>query len=168
MHSFHHSRARIFFDIFCALTIGVACAIAWLQTGASALLVIAGVVAAYSLVRATDAGRRTPRVAIDGPDLVPAADEQGDLLAYVAPAAQPLVEEAPKPTKAKRPSRKKKAEPEAAAETAMTEPEEAIAIADDPKIVEAVEEHHAIVTPLFEPEPFVRMPRQAFGRRGRI
>ena len=30
---------------------------------------------------------------------------------------------------------------------------------------EAVQSH---IAPLFEPEPFVRMPRQAFGRRGRI
>lgn len=176
MHSFHQSRGRIFFDIFCALTIGVSCAIAWLQTGASALLAIAGVAAAYSLVRATDAGQRIQRVAAEGPDLGPAADMQGDLLAYVAPAAKPVVEEVPKPAKAKRPSRKKKGDPvaaepavaeleEVAVEPAIAEPEDVAAIVEGPAIVEAEEEHHAIVTPLFEPQPMVRQQRTVFGRK---
>ena len=176
MHSFHHSRGRILFDIFCALTIGASCAVAWLQTGASALLAIAGVAAAYSLVLATDAGRRSPPVATAGRAPEPEED-QGDLLAYVAPEAQPVVDAAPKPPKAKRPSRKKKAVPEAAAEPAvvipeevaaepaLVEPEEALTISDEPATTAPEEEHHAIVTPLFEPQPLVRQQRTVFGRK---
>lgn len=43
-----------------------------------------------------------------------------------------------------------------------TEPEDEIAVAagDDAA--------HPHIAPLFEPDPFVRMPRQAFGRRGQI
>jgi hypothetical protein len=36
----------------------------------------------------------------------------------------------------------------------------------EPAIVEQVTHTH--VAPLFEPDPFVRMPRQGFGRRGQI
>ena len=177
MHSFHHSRGRIFFEIFCALTIGASCAMAWLQTGASAMLVIAGVAAAYSLVLATDAGRRSPRPAAVGLDPAPMTEDQGDLLAYVqSPEIEPAVAESPKASKAKRPSRKKKPELEAAADTAPAEPEETPAIGDEPpdevatfaeqpETMEAEEEHHAIVTPLFEPQPLVRQQRTVFGRK---
>ena len=176
MHSFHPSRARIFFDIFCALTIGVSCAIAWLQTGASAFLAIAGITAVYSLVRATDAGRRTFQVAAAVPAFEP-EEEQGDLLLYVASAeAETVVEEAPKPTKAKRRSRKKQPEPEVApevevaepgvvAEVVLVEPEEMTPVFDEPAAIEPEEDHHAVVTPLFEPQPMVRQQRTVFGRK---
>ena len=167
MHSFHHSRARIFFDIFCALTIGFSCAIAWLQTGASAFLAIAGVAAAYSLVRPTDAGRGSVRVAPAGPVLEPAPEEQGDLLAYVPTEPVPMAaEEAPKAPKAKRRSRKKQPEPEMTAEARLAEPEEMTAVDDEPVAAEPEEEEiHAVVTPLFEPQPLVRQQRTVFGRK---
>ena len=34
--------------------------------------------------------------------------------------------------------------------------------------VPELEAAHPHIAPLFEPEPFARMPRPAFGRRGRI
>ena len=62
--------------------------------------------------------------------------------------------------------------PEVAPPVHLEEPE----VAETPISEEAdietpefpVEPAHVPHAPLFEPEPFVRMPRQAFGRRGRI
>jgi hypothetical protein len=163
MHSFHPSRARIFFDIFCALTIGTACAVAWLQTGASALLAISAVAAVYCLVHATDVPGR-PRVA---PQVAQAASEdQGDLLAYVPTEPKPVVEEMPEPApKAKRKPRKKQPKAEIVAEPAIPESDEVGAFADVPEAVEAEEEHHAVVTPLFETQPLARQQRTVFGRK---
>lgn len=68
------------------------------------------------------------------------------------------------------------AEPAPPAEVAVPEhheePEVVGLTAPEETVVEMpefpVEPAHVPHAPLFEPEPFVRMPRQAFGRRGRI
>jgi hypothetical protein len=174
MHSFHQSRGRIYFDIFCALTIATACAFAWLQTGASALLAIAGVAALYSLVRATDAGRRSPTVAAELPVSEPSAGEQGELLNFAASAEAAPADEPKAPPKAKRRSRKKQPalEPVADSEAAeprdmepvdvVPQPVEALELVEE---VEAAEEYHPPIQPLFEPEPLVRQQRAVFGRK---
>ena len=54
-----------------------------------------------------------------------------------------------------------KAEAESVIEPGMTAEEELAFLPEE----EAARSH---IEPLFEPEPFARMPRQAFGRRGRI
>jgi hypothetical protein len=59
MQSFHHSRGRILFEVFCSLAISASCAAAWQQTGATALLPAAFVAAFYGLVHAFD--MRRPR-----------------------------------------------------------------------------------------------------------
>jgi hypothetical protein len=174
MHSFHQSRGRIYFDIFCALTVAAACGFAWLQTGASAMLAIAGVAALHSLVRATDAGRRSPAISADRLAAEPAAEERGDLLSHVAsvedePAAAPKA--APK---AKRRSRKKQAAPRPVADSPAIEPGDLEPVTEVPQTaevldlveeVEAVEEYHPPIQPLFEPEPLVRQQRAVFGRK---
>lgn len=174
MHSFHQSRGRLYFDIFCALTIAAACAFAWLQTGASALLAIAGVAALYSLVRATDAGRRSPAVATKLPVSEPSAEEQGDLLSDVASVEVAPAQEPEAAPKAKRRSRKKPPALEMAADSAIAEPQEAESVAEVSQPVEAVEaveeidaveDYHAPIQPLFEPEPLVRQQRAVFGRK---
>jgi hypothetical protein len=50
------------------------------------------------------------------------------------------------------------------------EPELADPTSDEEDLVFPVDEESAQphIQPLFEPEPFVRMPRQGFGRRGRL
>ena len=63
MQSFHHSRARIFFEVLCALAIAGSCVGGWQQTGASALLAAAAVAALYGLVHAFDMRRPKPAAA---------------------------------------------------------------------------------------------------------
>ena len=58
MHSFHHSRSRILFEVFCALAISASCVGAWMQTGAWALLPAAVVAALYGIVHTFDLRRR--------------------------------------------------------------------------------------------------------------
>jgi hypothetical protein len=97
-----------------------------------------------------------------------AAGDQGDLLAYVPPepVALTAAEELPEPApKAKRKTRKKPPNVEMVAEPAIPEPDEVGAPADISEIVEAEEEHHAVVTPLFEPQPLARQQRTVFGRK---
>jgi hypothetical protein len=61
MHSFHYSRGRILFEVFCALAISASCVGAWIETGAWALLGAAAIAALYGLVHAFD--MRRPRAA---------------------------------------------------------------------------------------------------------
>ena len=87
MQSFHQSRARIFFEVLCALAISASCAGAWLQTGATALLPAAAVAALYGLVHAFDMRRGTPTVA-------PARErvELARIPEIVVPVAEPTVD----------------------------------------------------------------------------
>ena len=52
MQSFHRSRGRILFEVFCALAIAESCVGAWMQTGATAFLPAAVVAALYGIVNA--------------------------------------------------------------------------------------------------------------------
>ena len=206
MHSFHHSRGRILFEVACALTISASCAAAWLDLGTLAFLPAAAVSTLYALVRLFDMRGRKPAVAVAAPAVWMEAEIQGDLLAYAdesppVPVADPapsfveLVEEAPvaKPepvvdpepaAKAppKKRSRSRKAKPvEQVPQVAEAEPveeevpvvkieaveEETPAAGTEPTWPQADEEpdEHPPVTPLFEPEPFVRQQRAVFGRK---
>ena len=178
MHSFHHSRGRIFFEIFCALTVAASCAIAYLQTGATAMLAVAGVVAAYSLVHATDV-RRRPAPTAEAPRAEAPAKAERAAVSAAMPVEELVVAE-PKASKPKRRSRKKLP----AEEPVVAEPEiveiaeqvpEAIALdepADLPVVPMSVadaheepeEDYHPHVAPLFEPQPMVRQLR-TFGRK---
>lgn len=185
MHSFRQSRSRILFDVFCALAISASCVAAWMQTGAQALLAAAAVAALYGVVHAFDLGGRNPRAAVDQPESGGAKDPQFDFAAaQPAPASQQpetaeVVEEPAEPAAPKasrRPrtkaARKSKARlPDAPDEAKVTE-SALPAEAEPAPLVEAEvplpmpsEVAHLHIEPLFEPEPFVRMPRQAFGRK---
>jgi hypothetical protein len=198
MHSFHHSRGRILFEVACALTISASCVSAWMDLGTLAFLPAAAVTALYALVRLFDMRGRKPAVAGAAPALWMEAEVQGDLLAYVneSPAApvagaedapvaepEPVVEPEPvakaPPKKRSRPRKAKPVEP--IAQVAEAEPveeevpvvqietvdEETPAVESEPTWPEAHEEpeDHPPVTPLFEPEPFVRQQRAVFGRK---
>ena len=52
--AYHPSRGRILFEVLCALGMAASCAVAWMQTGASALLGAAAVAALYGLVHLFD------------------------------------------------------------------------------------------------------------------
>ena len=164
MHSFHHSRGRILFEVACALGISASCVWAWMQTYATAMLPAAAIAALYGLVHAFDMVRRSPAVAQSVEAVEPATD-QGDLLANLEfGEAVPVINEEPEV-----------AEPpaEVVAETAMKrkrraprptgsrrdrrepEPEVAqIVPGPEPEIVAAAAEAEPEVA---EPEPAMRL-----------
>jgi hypothetical protein len=81
MRSFHQSRGRLLFEVFCALVVAASCAGAWMQTGAWALLPVALVALLYGVVHAFDLARRNPAGAADPERIDFATDQHGSLLA---------------------------------------------------------------------------------------
>jgi hypothetical protein len=187
MHSSHHSRGRIFFDFFCVLVVVASCMGAWIQTGATALIGAAAAAGLYGLVRLTDT--RWPQSAEAAvPQRISFEPEARDDLPVVHEVIVPFAAAEPMPTveetaleaepvelkvpraKERRPakaSRKGNTRRSGSAKAAKG-PEPAQSDEPEPFVPRVVEESHTHVAPLFEPEPFVRMPRQAFGRRGQI
>lgn len=187
MHSFHQSPGRILFDFFCMLVIVASCMGAWIQTGASALIGVAAAAGLYGLVHLFDMRWSKPAEAVEpqridfepeakvelavthevivpfaSVELEPAIEE------FVATAA-PAELEAPraKESRSTKAARKGGARRTGGAKAARL-PEAAPVEEADTVAPATNEEPHTHVAPLFEPEPFVRMPRQAFGRRGQI
>ena len=204
MHSFHHSRGRIFFEVLCAFGIAASCVWAWQQTYATAMLPAAAIAGLYGLVHFFDMFRRRPAVAepVEAVEVVqPAADQSEPAPMIEAPVfVEPPVFEAPvfaeAPVEAvaePAPKRKRKSsrqapkvapvapEPEVVEAVAAPEPEvvepkvfdtpepEVVELQPTMRIVEDVpdEPEYTPATPLFEPEPFVRQQRAAFGRKAR-
>ena len=133
MHSFHHSRGRIFFEVLCALGMSASFVGAWTQTGASALLPAAAVALLYGLVHMFDMFRRRP--AAPKPEAVEVAAEQPvaavqPVLADPVPEVTELAEPAPLPArKARQPkASRKKAK---AAEVARAEEGRTVEIVPD-------------------------------------
>ena len=176
MHSFHHSRGRILFETACALTISASCVGAWMDLGAPAFLPAAAVSALYALVHLFD--MRRPAAAFAAPVVAMETEPEGELLAYVSPEPEPVAEEPvaevasiaePAPTPGPKPKKRrssKKAVPVAdVGPVVEIVPVVEIAPVEAPEAYEEPEEH-APVTPLFEPEPFVRQQQRAvFGRK---
>ena len=185
MHSSHQSRGRILFDFFCVLVIVASCAGAWMQTGASALLGVAAAAGLYGLVHLFDmrspasAGAVEPQRIDFAPD--PGSDVAAELEIFEPPvvAQQLPVEWLPEAEPEERaaparPARKSKASRKGASRSAGA--------AKDAKVVELAPAEEADVTelpipddlthshiePLFEPDPFFRTQRRAFGRRGQL
>ena len=175
MHSFHHSRGRIFFEVLCALTVSGSCVLAWEQTGATAFLPAAFAAALYGLWHLTDMRRPRPAVAVEAAVPAMTVEDEGDLLEYAQAAqAEPIAYQAPEPVaaeepkpaaKPKRKSRKKQAAIEEAPAPwpVVTRTDENPAPIADP--FDAEEEHHPPLAPLFEPQPLVRQQRAVFGRK---
>jgi len=191
MHSFHQSRGRILFEVFCALGISASCVFAWMQTYAPAMLAVAGFAGLYGLVHAFDMARRRPAVADPVEAAQPVTDDRGDLLVYLeADEPELLLDAEPEVTESAEEAQPEVAEPVAAEPVQESEPEviepakEPEPVAElvqepEPEAVEPVQEaepadpvgldpdepEYAPVAPLFEAEPFVRKQRAAFGRR---
>ena len=198
MHSLQPSRGRIFLEVLFALTISASFAGAWFQTGATALLPAAGVSLFYAIVHLFDMRRRSPIVAVepqrvdfepDAQAVQPVHREAEEPVAAVdpQPATEPAIQQvdavkplAPRTGASRRKGGSRKgngrrtAAKEAKAAELLTVEEVPADEAALPEVAEAIEFEpaeplaHVPHAPLFEPEPFVRMPRQAFGRRGRI
>jgi len=171
MHRFHPSRARILFEVFCAMTLAASFAVAWTQTGASALLPAAAVAVLYSIVRTFDLRHHSP-VVVAATDTGRQADTPA-ATAEVEVEVCPAVKEETAAAKPKRRSRKKPAAPEPAAvaesvemASPEAEPEARVEFVDQgPDEVEFDDERPSAPVPLFEPEPFVRQQRTVFGRK---
>lgn len=194
MHSFRHSRTRILFEVFCALAISASFVGAWMQTGALALLPAAAVSALYGLIHAFDLIGRSAAVAVEPQRIDFATDDRADLPAVEdagTPQAVPeerletdkgieqaeLVEapqknvsrqaKAPRKGGGRRvnvPKEARVTEPALLEETKIASIHPEAAKADSPIVPEEVVQPH--IEALFEPDPFVRMPRRAFGRKG--
>ena len=194
MHSFQPSRGRVLFEVLCALTVSASCAAAWMQTGASALLGAAGAAALYGLVHMFDM-RRPPTAHAFEPQRVDFEPEAPEIILPTAaadeqvadtPVAGEVAALEPAPARAgsgrrsggsrkgsgrraKAPKAAKVTELAPAAETPWPMAEEAASSAEEESAsIPELEAAHPHIAPLFEPEPFARMPRPAFGRRGRI
>ena len=198
MHSFQPSRGRILFEVLCAVGIAASCGGAWMQTGASALLAASSIATLFGLVRFFDLFRREASLAAEPQRIDFAVDGEADLSAVKDGAApEPTVKEmvdalsldprltdfreaeaAPietnvaradevEPAKAPRKGSRRTTGSQKKSKSAEPRPiEEAESAVAHVAIVEEVT--HVHVAPLFEPDPFVRMPRQGFGRRGQI
>lgn len=198
MHSFQPSRGRIFFEVLCAIGIAASCGGAWLQTGASALLAAAAVATLYALVHFFDLFRRDLSLAVEPQriDFTPAGEvdlavgsegvapeptvrEMVDALAldprltdFGEQQLQPVEpiaaqqEEAVKEKASRKAGRRTAAPPKKAKTKQVADTEPSVV---EPVFVEqATQVTQTHVAPLFEPDPFHRMPRQGFGRRGQL
>ncbi len=159
-----HRRARgkILFEVLCALALAASFAGAWDQTGSSALLGSAAVVALFAVYWLFGLFARDP---VDAAQL-PAAVAETRETAVETPvqeevfAWEPKVPAEPEPVAAapkKRPTRK--AKKAAAVVAPIVEPLEPVAIEEPVFDGPPLEQ-------LFDPQPFVRQPR-AFGRKSR-
>jgi hypothetical protein len=167
-----------------------------MQTGASALLAAASVATLYGLVHFFDLFRREPSLAAEPQRIDFAADGQADLamaegiaepelaveeLAEVltddrrladfgeaeAELVSSVVAQADGAARPKAP-RKGTRRTTAAKRKSKVSDLRPVQEAEAAQVATVEDVPHVHVAPLFEPDPFVRMPRQAFGRRGQI
>ena len=188
MHSFHQSRGRILFEAFCAFAVSASFYGAWMDLGTPAFLPAAAVSGLYGLVRLFDMrGRKPAEAAARVADATSEHQTQGDLLDYVPPASPTVapVVQTTAPPPAKKPARVRRKK-QVAAKPLIAQPEDPpIAVAEPVTLTNLVEldgmqpvapaapaelgageePEHLPVTPLFEPEPFVRQQRTVFGRK---
>lgn len=173
MLSFHPSRGRTLFEALVAIAMSASFAVAWMDLGSAALLAAAILSGLLAIVRLCDMRERRRVGAATAVE-----ETQGDLLTYVPPAeprvaladeleAGPQVEAQSEAIEAEtkksaRPRRKKSVKPA----QALAKPVEfAPTAAAEPDANPYQEAEHMPVTPLFEPEPFVRQQRAVFGRK---
>lgn len=198
MHSPHQSRGRILFDFACTLVIVASCAGAWMQTGATALLGAAAAAGLHGLVHLFDMRWPKPSETVEpqrigfSPDLQdeleprPDAEEPPVVVQQQQAIARFEMAELAEPeTPPSKPARKAKIPRKGSSRRAAAAKEAKVAGLPPPELeeveecrvaeqidvaefAEADELTHSHIAPLFEPEPFARMPRRAFGRRGQI
>jgi hypothetical protein len=175
MHSFHHSRGRILFEVFCALVVAGSFLGAWQQTGASAFLPAALASGLWGLWHLTDLRQPRPAMAPAVGDTAAAQSppEPAGPEVTVEPVAVVELEPAPealesalKPAaRPKRRSRKKQPAAEKAAKAVTVEAQAERPVVQLCEPAEIAEDHHAPIVPLFEAQPIVRQQRAVFGRK---
>ena len=167
-----------------------------MQTGAAALLAAASVATLYGLVHFFDLFRREPSLVVEPQRIDFAADGQAELaiaegIAEPELAIEELAEalrndrrltdfgeaeaelvgsvaaegDGTAPTKAPRKGTRRATTSKRKSKVPDLKP---VQEAEAGQVATVEDVPHVHVAPLFEPDPFVRMPRQAFGRRGQI
>jgi hypothetical protein len=188
MHSFHQSRGRIFFEVFCALAIAASFAGAWQQTGASALLAGAAVAALYGLVHLFDLRRPKSAVTVEPQridfeteteDELPGHQDHGlplkvddqSTTGHIPENAEIVAPAAPRARAPRKGGRRPKALKEAKVAKLASPEEPQVAELEAPAEAEIdvpaahEEAMHYSPAPLFEPEPFARQRHAVFGRK---
>jgi ribosomal protein S6E (S10) len=189
MQSFHQSRGKICFEVFCALAASASCVGAWMQTGAWALLGVASVAALYGICHAFELGARRPATAVDSVDsgvtigsqsngasdgdeyaAVPLAMTGGQSTTEITiekavPAEPGNRSPATKRPRAKTGRNSGSRRTKGAKETKVTELAPPVEFETNTAIA-AAEEAHLPPVPLFEPQPLMRQQRAVFGRKG--
>ena len=164
MHSYNRPRGKVLFEVLCALSLAASLAGAWDQTGSSALLASASIMAlvaiywSFGLVardRVDDAAQLTLTAA--GARVVavePAMQEE-------VFACEPDVLTEPEPVATGPKKRRARKVQKAAAVVALVgEPPEPVAVAEPVSSGLPLEQ-------LFDTQPLIRQPRPAFGRKAR-
>jgi len=154
MQSFHHSRARILFEVACAFGISASCVVAWMQTYATAMLPAAAIAALYGLVHAFDMARGSPAASEPVAAAEPVSDHFDTVKPAFVAAAPPEFVEAPvtavaepSPKRSRKSSKPKavrvmpEVEPEATEFVSEPQPEIAMVAAEpEPEIAPVAEE----------------------------
>lgn len=165
MHRHRRARGKILFEALCALLLAASFASAWDQTGSSALLTSAAIMALFATYWSFGLFAREP-VAEAAQVTAAVADAQE---VQVEPAVQEeafareaevLAEPEPVVTVEPKKRRTRKAQKAAAAVEPVVEPPEPVALEESVSDGLPVEQ-------LFDAQPFVRQPRPAFGRKAR-
>ena len=185
MHSHRRARGKVLFEVLCALSLAASFAGAWDQTGSSALLASASIMALFAIYWAFGLVGR----ARADHDAQPSAVVAVQPVAAVAEAREAAVEPAVREEVFAREPEVRAAdrvevfpfEPDVPTEPEVVAPapkkkrarKAKKAAADAAPVVEQPEPaafgeqiSHAPIEQLFEPQPFVRQPR-AFGRKAR-
>ncbi len=163
MHRHRRSRGKILFEVFCALALAASFAGAWDQTGSSALLGSAAVIALFALYWSFGLFAREPLGEAAQLPAAVAETQEAELEPAVQAevfAFEPEVLTEPEPAAAEPKKRRaRKAQKVDAVVAPVVAPPEPVTIEelvfDGPPLEQ-----------LFDPQPFVRQPR-AFGRKAR-
>ena len=189
MHSHRRPRGKILFESLCAVTIGVSFVGAWFQTGAWAFLGPAFLFTLFGLYWSFDLFGREPAADAAEPAVAtaalgeaepeqpaPAAPRGIEILAieeFVAAGpeaaeAEPI-EEAPLAAFAAEPEPMAKPKPKRRSKKSAGEATVAAPPAGEPAPAAFDESvhHESHIEQLFDPQPFARQVRPAFGRRSR-
>ncbi len=181
MTSSQHSRGRTLFEVLCIWGLGGSLAAAWLQTGGTAQLAAAACAALLGLSWCAGLFARRPAESVSEHTFAPmvvaaepaartfdsadVADEPPPRIEIFSfepdQAAEPPETVAPEPVADPKPKRRRKARPADTSEEPVVDQPIAAPVAFEEPV------HEVHIEPLFEPQPFARQPRPAFGRKSR-
>jgi hypothetical protein len=164
MHRHHRARGKVLFEVLCALSLAASFAGAWDQTGSLALLASASIMALFAFYwsfglvardRSDDAAQPTAIVADAQETEVEIPMQEEVIASTLQVLAEPeLVAAGPKKQRAR------KAKKAAVVVAPVVEAPEPVAIEQSISNGPPLEQ-------LFDPQPYVRQPRLAFGRKAR-